>query len=250
MKAKEPKVSVDISQSYGGFLALEHVKFNVYENELLCILGPSGSGKTTTANIIAGLLKPSTGSVKLGGKPVDPGKQNISYVFQARSCLPWRTVKDNVKLALEVKGITGEAARRRIADVLQIVGLTGFEDYYPNQISGGMKQRVAIARAFCIDSDLLIMDEPFGSLDAQTRYLMQDEVLKVWEKMRRTVVFITNNIEEAVFLGDRLLVFSSAPAKIVKEIKVDLPRPRSLTDPNFLELRKSVSNIADISQSI
>lgn len=250
MKEKEPKVSVDISQSYGDFLALENVKFNVFENELLCILGPSGSGKTTIANIIAGLLKPSTGSVRLGGEPVDPRKQNISYVFQARSCLPWRTVKDNVKLALEVKGITGEAANRKIADVLQIVGLTGFEDYYPNQISGGMKQRVAIARAFCIDTDLLIMDEPFGSLDAQTRYLMQDEVLKVWEKMRRTVVFITNNIEEAIFLGDRLLVFSSAPAKIVEEIKVDLPRPRSLTDPNFLELRRTVSNIADISQNI
>lgn len=250
MKEKEPKVSVDVSQCYGGFLALENVKFNVYENELLCILGPSGSGKTTIANIIAGLLKPGTGSVKLGGEPVDPGKQNISYVFQARSCLPWRTVKDNVKLALEVKGITGEAASSKIADVLQIVGLTGFEDYYPNQISGGMKQRVAIARAFCIDSDLLIMDEPFGSLDAQTRYLMQDEVLKVWEKMRRTVVFITNNIEEAAFLGDRLLVFSSAPAKIVEEIKVDLPRPRSLTDANFLELRRTVSNIADISQNI
>lgn len=247
---KEPKVSVDVSHSYGDFLALKHVKFDVYENELLCLIGPSGSGKTTIANIIAGLLKPSTGTVKLGKETVDPGKHNISYVFQARSCLPWRTVKNNVKLALEVKGITGQEADKKIADVLQIVGLTGFEDYYPNQISGGMKQRVAIARAFCIDSDLLIMDEPFGSLDAQTRYLMQDEVLKVWEKMKRTVIFITNNIEEAAFLGDRLLVLSSAPAKIIEEIKVDLPRPRSLTDPKFLELRRTVSSIADISQNI
>lgn len=249
MHEKEPKVIVDVSKSYGDFLALEHIKFNVYENELVCILGPSGSGKTTIANIIAGLLKPSTGIVKLGNETVDPSKHNISYVFQARSCLPWRTVKNNVKLALEIKGVNDKEAEKKIAEVLQIVGLSGFEDYYHNQISGGMKQRVAIARAFSVDSDLLIMDEPFGSLDAQTRYLMQDEVLKVWEKMKRTVVFITNNIEEAVFLADRLLVFSSAPAKIIEEIKVDLPRPRSLIDPQFLQLRKTISRIADISQN-
>jgi len=250
MENREPKVSIDISHSYGNFRALDHIKFDVYENELLCILGPSGSGKTSIANIIAGLLKPTSGMVKLGQEPVNPRKHNISYVFQARSCLPWRTVKDNVRIALEVKGIKGSEAEKKIAVVLQIVGLTGFENYYPNQISGGMKQRVAIARAFCIDSDLLIMDEPFGSLDAQTRYLMQDEVLKVWEKMKRTVIFITNNIEEAVFLGDRLMVFSSAPAKLIEEIKVDLPRPRNLTDPEFLKLRRTISSIADISQNV
>ncbi|MFZ5632178.1 MAG: ABC transporter ATP-binding protein [Bacillota bacterium] len=250
MTKKKPKVSVDVTHSYGDFVALDHISLNVYENELLCIVGPSGSGKTTIANIIAGLLKPSTGTVKIGEEPINPRKHNISYVFQARSCLPWRTVKDNVKIALELKGISGAEAEKKITNVLQIVGLTGFEDYFPNQISGGMKQRVAIARAFCVDSDLLIMDEPFGSLDAQTRYLMQSEVLKVWEKMKRTVIFITNNIEEAVFLADRLLVLSSAPAKIIKEINIDIPRPRSLTDPSFLELRRTVSNLSQIAQGV
>ena len=244
----KPKIHVDVSHSFGDVRVLNQIKFEVYENELLCIVGPSGSGKTTLANIISGLLEPTQGSAKLGEELVNPRKHNISYVFQARSCFPWRTVKDNIGIALELKGIRGAEADKRIAEVLQIVGLKGFEDYYPNQISGGMKQRVAIARAFCVESDLLILDEPFGSLDAQTRYLMQGEVLKVLEKMKRTVIFITNNIEEAVFLADRLIVFSSAPAKIIKEINVDLLRPRNQTHPDFLSIRGTINRLSDIAR--
>jgi len=243
------KVRVDVSHRYGDLLVLDHIQFDVFENELLCIVGPSGSGKTTMANIIAGLLKPTAGSVRLAGETVNPQKHNISYVFQARSCFPWRTVKDNVRIALEIKGIPRAEGDRRIEEVLRIVGLSGFEEYFPNQISGGMKQRVAIARAFCVESDLLILDEPFGSLDAQTRYLMQGEVLKIWEKMKRAVIFITNNIEEAVFLADRLIIFSGAPAKILEEIEISLPRPRNLTHPDFLKLRSRVSQVSDISRN-
>ena len=250
MSYTKPKVEVDVTHSFGETLVLDQIRFDVYENELLCVVGPSGSGKTTLANIISGLLEPTQGSVKLGNEPVNPQKQNISYVFQARSCFPWRTVRDNIGIALELKGISGIEAQKRISDVLKIVGLKGFEDYYPNQISGGMKQRVAIARAFCVESDLLILDEPFGSLDAQTRYLMQSEVLKVWEKMKRTVIFITNNIEEAVFLADRLVVFSNAPAKIIREVKVEFPRPRILTHPDFLSIRSSVSKLSDIARDV
>jgi ABC-type nitrate/sulfonate/bicarbonate transport system ATPase subunit len=250
MSYAKPKIEVDVTHRFGDLLVLDHIKFDVRENELLCIVGPSGSGKTTVANIISGLLKPTQGSVTLENKPIDLQKHNISYVFQARSCFPWRTVKNNVGIALELKGISGAEAEKRISDVLKIVGLDGFENYYPNQISGGMKQRVAIARAFCVDSDLLILDEPFGSLDAQTRYLMQSEVLKVWEKMKRTVVFITNNIEEAVFLADRLIVFSNAPAKIIREVDVRLPRPRMLTDPEFLSIRSAVSKLSDIARDV
>ena len=250
MSYSKPKVEVDVTHSFGDLVILDQIKFDVHENELLCIVGPSGSGKTTLANIISGLLKPTNGFVKLGNEPVNPRKHNISYVFQARSCFPWRTVKDNIGIALELKGISGAEAEKRISDVLQIVGLKGFEDYYPNQISGGMKQRVAIARAFCVDSDLLILDEPFGSLDAQTRYLMQSEVLKVWEKMKRTVIFVTNNIEEAVFLADRLVVFSNAPTKIIRELNVKLPRPRILTHPDFLAIRSTVSKSSEISRDV
>ncbi len=250
MPYSKPKVEVDVAHSFGDLLVLDQIKFGVYENELLCIVGPSGSGKTTLANIISGLRKPTQGSVKLGNEPVNPRKHNISYVFQARSCFPWRTVKDNIGIALELKGISGVEAEKRISDVLKIVGLKGFEDYYPNQISGGMKQRVAIARAFCVDSDLLILDEPFGSLDAQTRYLMQSEVLKILEKMKRTVIFVTNNIEEAVFLAERLVVFSNAPAKIIREVNVELPRPRILTHPDFLSIRSAVSRLSDIARDV
>ncbi len=250
MAATKPKIEIDVAHSYDSLAVLDHIKFDVYENEFLCILGPSGCGKTTMANLIAGLLKPSAGSVKLDGEPVNPQKHNISYVFQARSCLPWRTVKDNVKIALEIKGISGSAAEEKIANVLQIVGLKGFENYFPNQISGGMKQRVAIARAFCVESDLLILDEPFGSLDAQTRYVMQTEVLRICEKMKRTVIFITNNIEESVVLADRLIVFSNVPAKIIKEINVKLAKPRNVTHPEFLSIRASISKVADISQDV
>jgi ABC-type nitrate/sulfonate/bicarbonate transport system ATPase subunit len=250
MTEVKPKVHVDVSHSFGDLLVLEKIEFDVYEKELLCIVGPSGSGKTTLANIISGLLEPTQGSVKLDNELVNPQKHSISYVFQARSCFPWRTVQDNVKLALEIKGISGAEADQRISNVLQIVGLKGFETYYPNQISGGMKQRVAIARAFCVDADLLILDEPFGSLDAQTRYLMQSEVLRILEKMKRTVIFITNNIEEAVFLADRLVILSSAPARITREMKVDIVRPRNLTHPDFLAIRSAVSKLSDISRDV
>jgi ABC-type nitrate/sulfonate/bicarbonate transport system ATPase subunit len=250
MPPGKPKIEIDVAHSYESLMVLDHIKFDVYENEFLCLLGPSGCGKTTMASLIAGLIRPGVGAVKLDGEPVNPQKHNISYVFQARSCLPWRTVKDNVKIALEIKGISGSRAEERIAKVLQIVGLKGFEDYYPNQISGGMKQRVAIARAFCVESDLLILDEPFGSLDAQTRYVMQMEVLNICATMKRTVIFITNNIEESVFLADRLIVFSSIPAKIIEEINVNLPKPRNVTHPEFLSLRSSISKLADISREV
>jgi ABC-type nitrate/sulfonate/bicarbonate transport system ATPase subunit len=250
MSVAKPKVEVDVAHSYESLMVLDHIKFDVYENEFLCLLGPSGCGKTSLANLIAGLIRPSVGAVKIDGQAVNPQKHDISYVFQARSCLPWRTVKDNVKIALEIKGISGPAADEKIAKVLQIVGLKGFESYYPTQISGGMKQRVAIARAFCVESDLLILDEPFGSLDAQTRYVMQMEVLKICETLKRTVIFITNNIEESVFLADRLIVFSSIPARIIKEINVQLPKPRNVTHPDFLGLRSSISKLADISRDV
>jgi ABC-type nitrate/sulfonate/bicarbonate transport system ATPase subunit len=248
MPVGKPKIEIDVAHSYDGLRVLDPMKFDVYENEFLCILGPSGCGKTTLANLIAGLLKPSVGSVKLDGEPVNPQKQNISYVFQARSCLPWRTVKDNVRIGLEIKGISGPVAEEKIANVLQIVGLQGFADYYPNQISGGMKQRVALARAFCVEADLLIFDEPFSSLDAQTQHVMQMEVLKICEKMKRTVIFITNNIEESVFLADRLIVLSSVPARIIKEISVKFPKPRNVTHPDFLKLRTSISQLSEIAQ--
>jgi ABC-type nitrate/sulfonate/bicarbonate transport system ATPase subunit len=248
---RDVKVQVDVSHRFGDLLVLDKVKFGIYENEFLCIVGPSGSGKTTLANLISGLLKPGQGRVSIGGEPVDPAKHNISYVFQARSCLPWLTVWENIKLSLDIKREADRNVNNKISRMIELVGMKGFENYYPNQISGGMKQRVAIARAFCIDnSDLLILDEPFGSLDAQTRYLMQQEVLKLCQQLKRTIIYITNNIEEAVFLAERILVFSQAPGKILEEISVDLPHPRNFTDERFLAIRKKISEISDIAEDL
>jgi len=239
-------VHVDVTMKYGDLLVLDKIEFDVYENEFLTIVGPTGCGKTTMANLIAGLLKPTEGKVTIDGQLVDPKIQNISFVFQEPSCVPWRTLWDDIYIGLEIKGVDKNQAQKRVNDVIKLVGLEGFEDYFPRQISGGMKQRVAIARAYVTDPDLMLMDEPFGHLDAQTRYLMQIEVMRVWEKLRKTVVFITNNIEEAVYLAERVLVFSKLPARVKGEFRIDLPRPRDNTDSEFLKIRSEITKMVEV----
>ncbi len=243
---RKEKVRVQVTKNFDGLEILDDVGFSVYENEFLVLVGPTGCGKTTLANIIGGLIPPTEGQVLFEGKPVDTRKHNLSFVFQEPSCIPWRTLWDDVKIGLEIKGAEGKSLEERVRRVIHVVGLDGFEDYYPHQISGGMKQRVAIARAYATDPDLLLMDEPFGHLDAQTRYLMQIEIIRIWEEMKRTVVFVTNNIEEAVFLAERILIFSKLPAKIRGEVRVDLPRPRDNISPEFLAIRSQVSELCGL----
>lgn len=240
------KIEVQVDKNFGDFHVLRNIHFTVAENEFLCIVGPSGCGKTVLLQIIAGILSPTRGQVTMDGEPIDPAKQNVSLVFQEPSCLPWRALWDDVKFGLELKRYDEREIRERVQKILEIVGLKGFEKYYPHQISGGMKQRVAIARAFVTEPDLLLMDEPFGHLDAQTRYYMQIEILRIWEKMKRTVIFVTNNVEEAVYLGERVLVLSPPPASIKAEIPVKLSRPRDLTDQKFLSLRKEITDFYEV----
>lgn len=240
------KIKVHVEKYFGDIHVLRNVDFVVKENEFLCLVGPSGCGKTVLLQIIAGLIPPTSGQVTIDGEPIDPSKHNISLVFQEPSCLPWRTLWDDVKFGLELKGYGANEIQERVQKILEIVGLKGFEKYYPHQISGGMKQRVAIARAFVTQPDLLLMDEPFGHLDAQTRYYMQMEVLRVWEQMKRTVIFVTNNVEEAVYLGERVLAFSMPPAEIRAEIPITLPRPRCVTDRAFLSVRKEITRYYEV----
>ncbi len=233
-----PKVEVDASHSYGGLLVHERVKFTVPRNEFVCICGPSGCGKTTLLDYLAGILKPTRGSVLIDGAPANPKRQSISFVFQEPSTYPWLTVFDNVTTGLRIKGGASRAEiRRKGQEIIDIVGLGGFEGYYPHQISGGMKQRVAIARAFATDSDLILMDEPFVSLDQPTRERMQREVLDIWRHRVRTVIFVTHNIEEAVFLADRILILSEKPSRIVADIRVTSARPRDPLSSEFTKLR-------------
>lgn len=239
-------LDVSISKKFGKMDVLTDVRFSVQENEFLVVVGPTGCGKTTLGNILSGIDRPSNGYVKLKGEHVNPHVHNISYVFQEPSCIPWYTMIQDVSMGPVIKGMEADRVDERARDVIKLVGLEGFEDYYPWQISGGMKQRVAIARAYATDPEILIMDEPFGHLDAQTRYLMQIEIMRIWEQDKKTVIFITNNIEEAVYLASRILVLTKLPATIKGEYTIDFPRPRELTDPDFLRVRSDITRECEI----
>lgn len=237
------KVRARVSQRFGDFLVHDRVEFTVRDNEFLLISGPSGCGKTTLLDILAGILKPSEGEVLVSGESVDPKRQSISFVFQEPSTLPWLNVWDNIAIGLRIKQRSKAQIKSIVDDIVAFVGLTGFEKYYPHQISGGMKQRVAIARAFATDADVILMDEPFVSLDQPTRERMQREVLNIWEHRKRTIIFVTHNLEEAIFLGDRILILSNKPARIVADIPNELPRPRDTLSPEFTALRSRCAAI-------
>jgi NitT/TauT family transport system ATP-binding protein len=233
----KPKVEVNASHSYGSLVVHDRLEFTVAPNEFVCICGPSGCGKTTLLDYLAGILKPTHGTVLIDGAPTDPKRHSISFVFQEQSTFPWLTVFDNVATGLRIKGAAAAEVTAKVREIISLVGLTGFEAYYPHQISGGMKQRVAIARAFATDADLILMDEPFVSLDQPTRERMQREVLDIWRRRVRTVIFVTHNIEEAVFLGDRILILSEKPAHIVADLSVSLDHPRNPLSSDFMRLR-------------
>lgn len=222
--------------------AIEDVSLAVRRNEFLVLLGPGQCGKTVLLNIIAGLVKATYGSVTIEGKPVKGVDPRTAFVFQKTGLYEWKTTMENVEIGLKYKGMN-KTERRKIAQhYIDMVGLTGFEDAYPKQLSGGMKQRVGIARAYTANPEILLMDEPFGALDAQTRYSMQGEILKIWAREKRTILFVTNNIEEAVYLGDRVIQFTKRPACVKREYDLsNLARPRDYMDEAFLKLRTEIS---------
>lgn len=221
------------------------VNLTVPENELLVLFGPGQCGKTTLINVMAGLETVSSGVVTVDGKKVEKPGPDRGVVYQATALFPWLTVIGNVEYGLKAKGVPKKERRERAQYYIDLVGLTGFENTFPSKLSGGMRQRVGIARAYCIEPTVLFMDEPFGHLDAQTRYLMQEELMRIWEKEKRTIVFVTNNIEEAVYLANRIVVMTNCPTTIKAEFNIDLPRPRDYVDPEFLRLREEISAIVD-----
>jgi NitT/TauT family transport system ATP-binding protein len=206
-------------------------------------VGPSGCGKTTFLRIVAGLESASSGKVLIDGKAVTGPGSDRGFVFQNDNLLPWRTVFANAMIGPEVAGRAGPAERKRTLELLKLVGLEGFEDYHPRQLSGGMRQRVNLARALAIDPDILLMDEPFSALDAQTREIMQTELMRIWEQGRKTVLFVTHQIDEAVFLSDRVLVFARRPGRLQESVDVTLPRPRALSIKRTPEFVRYVDHI-------
>ena len=207
----------------GGLRALEDVSFDVFPQEFVCILGPSGSGKSTILRILAGLIPPTSGEVLFS----DGQKPRIGMVFQQANLMPWRSVHENLTLPLELAGVESSTAKHKANEMMDLVGLEGFDAYWPRDLSGGMAQRVAIARALIHDPDLLLLDEPFGSLDALTRERMWMELSRIWQAQQKTVIMVTHSISEALFLADRVLVLTQRPGKVKLNLEVDLPRPRN-----------------------
>jgi NitT/TauT family transport system ATP-binding protein len=228
----------------GGVIAFQDVTLDVRANETLCVVGPSGCGKTTLLRCLAGLIQPSDGQVFLDERPVTEPDPSVVMVFQHFGLFPWKTVFDNVAYGLKLRGVPKSRWRETIQPYLELVALTGFESMYPYQLSGGMQQRVGFARALALDPQVLLMDEPFAALDAQTRELLQEELVHILEREQRTMVFVTHSIDEAIVLGDRIVVMSSRPGHIREVLDVDLPRPRDLpaarASGRFAELRQHI----------
>lgn len=248
MSAAPPKIRCeDLSKTFvqkgtQRIPVLDTLNLSVVENEFLVILGPGQSGKSTLLRIIAGLETPSTGRVLLDGREVAGPGPDRALVFQKYTLFPWQTVMGNVEMGPKLRGVGTDERRRLAHHYIDLVGLTGFEKAYPHQLSGGMKQRVGIARAYVNDPKVMLLDEPFGQLDAQTRYYMEKETVRIWETEKRTVIFVTNNIEEAIYLGDRIVTLEGKlPGKMKSVYPVDLPRPREHTDAAFLELRRKIT---------
>ncbi|MGA2121238.1 MAG: ABC transporter ATP-binding protein [Methanoregula sp.] len=229
---------------------LEHLSFEVHDKEFVCILGSSGCGKTTLLRLIAGLDEARSGSIILDGEEIKSPSPKVGFVFQEYSLFPWRTVIDNIAFGLEMKGMVKEERYRIAEHYLDLVNLTQFRNSYPSELSGGMRQRVAVARALALDPVLLLMDEPFGALDAQTRNMLQQELLGIWEKTRKTVVFITHSVDEAVFLSDRIIVLTPRPGRICRIFPVELPRPRDRTSVEFGQVRRDVLDLINQNCSI
>jgi len=231
----------------GGVRALDSVSFTVAEREFVSIVGPSGCGKTTLLRIIAGIVRPTAGTVEFGAR-VSPKALRSALVFQEHGLLPWCTVLENVALGLELQGVPRRERERTAQAFIASVGLARFAGAYPHELSVGMRQRVALARAFVSDPEILLLDEPFGALDAQTRLVLQEELLRVWRDHRTTVVHVTHDIEEAILLGDRLLVLSGRPGRILESLVVPLPRPRALREvdrPEVSELKWHVWTVLE-----
>jgi len=234
-------VTFEYQVDSGPVLAIKDINFSVQPSEFVCLLGPSGCGKTTILNILAGLLRPTHGDIRISGEPLGANKQNRGVVFQDFAQLfPWRTARRNVEFGLETRKVAKAEREETAMEFLRLVGLEKFADVFPHQLSGGMQQRVAIARSLAYNPQVLLMDEPFAALDAMTRDDMQLLLTDVWQKTKKTIVYITHNVSEAVFLGDRVIVLNAHPGTVKAELALDLPRPRDPLSEPFVETQREI----------
>lgn len=231
-----------VGKTFGDYEVVQNISLDVKKNEFVVLFGPAQCGKTTIINLMAGLERAPCGEVSFLNQTVDRPHPDRGVVYQKTALFPWLTVEGNVGYGPKVRGKSKAEQKEICRKYIELVGLKGFEKAYPNKLSGGMQQRVGIARAYANDPKVLLMDEPFGHLDAQTRYMMEQELERIWELEKRTVVFVTNNIEEALYLADRIILLTNCPARIDKEYKIEMPRPRNYMDEAFLKLRKQITS--------
>lgn len=241
---KEMKVKVrNLTKQFGDLLVLDDITFNVEKGDFLCIVGPTGCGKTTFLNSLTKLYEPTAGEILVNDEPVDMKKHNISYIFQEQSTMGWLTVEENIRFGLDMKKIPELEKKEAVDEVIDIVGLNEYRSYYPHELSSSMLQRVVIARSFATKPELLLMDEPYGQLDIELRFKLEDELIKLWQKTGTTVLFITHNIEEAVYLSEKILVLTNKPTTLKKMMTNHLDRPRNVIDKKFIELRNEVTEL-------
>ena len=237
-------VTFEYQVEKGRVLAIKDINFSVRQSEFVCLLGPSGCGKTTILNILAGLLAPTTGEIRIGSAPLNGSRQNRGVVFQDFAQLfPWRTARYNVEFGLEMRKVDKATREETALEFLRLVGLEKFADVFPHQLSGGMQQRVAIARSLAYTPQVLLMDEPFAALDAMTRDDMQQLLTDVWQKTKKTIVYITHNVSEAVFLGDKVIVLNAHPGTVKAEVALDLPRPRDPLSESFVAKQREIMRL-------
>ena len=239
---RKVKVEVkNLTKNFGDLLVLDDISFDIKMGELLCVVGPTGCGKTTFLNLLSCLIEPTCGNLLIDGKTADSKKHNLAFVFQEPSSFPWLTVEKNIGFGLDIKKWPSKKKKERINKIISLMGLERVRHLYPHQLSVSTDQRQVIGRAFALNPDLLLMDEPYGQMDIKMRYYLEDEVVRLWKELGTTVVFITHNIEEAVYLAERVLILSNKPARIKEEIMIDLPRPRDITDPKLVKIRKYIT---------
>lgn len=238
------KVEVNhLTKSFGSLKVLDDISFQVNDGDFLCIVGPTGCGKTTFLNSLVKLYDIDDGEILINGEEVDLNKHSIAYIMQEYSTMSWLTVKENIQFGMKVRKFSKEKLNRKTEEVLKMVGLEKFADYYPEQLSASMLQRVSIARAFAVEPDLLLMDEPYGQLDLELRFRLEDELIRIWQETKTTIVFITHNIEEAVYMSQRIMVLTNKPTKVKEDFVNPLPLPRNVTEEKFIEMRNKVTNL-------
>lgn len=240
---KKAKVEVlDLCKNFGDLEVLKNCNFHIKEGEFVCVVGPTGCGKTTFLNLLTCLIEPTSGEILIDGKKADPRKHNLAFVFQEPTAYPWLTVQGNLGFSMSLKKQPKDKIEQKVKEIAKLMGLEADLGKYPQELSSSTEQKVVIGRAFAMEPDLLLMDEPYSQMDIKTRFYLEDEVIRLWKELKSTVLFVTHNIEEAVYLADRVLILSQKPASVKEEVTIDLPRPRDINSPEFIKLRSYITD--------